>query len=412
MTVKDSGYDVYKDLFFNYADNDRLWRVLWQEWPTQGYATYTWPDCPNPGVPGQRRDVQVTDAWEFRYDSGRERYLARQWQTRDPNDPNDGGLNHSRWVELGATWTDYLGDEPWNDYDVTLDGSGNPEATERVRFLGGLGIQAQETLGDPADTRFFHGDLIDSTMMTTDECGSMGFQPVSYTAFGEPVWRDGQGQTHVGWPFPPAGGGSPPAGLGTRYQYAGGWGYESGPWGQDPNDAASPGPLVLYGGNPDLPPILLLHVGERWYQPSVGRFVQRDAHGILAEPNVYIYCADDPTGSVDPEGLDRWIVDSGAHEAVIIRSRRGTYTRYDFGPSGGLGFGGLLPGFRQPGTVSCSSSGCIWSLLSPGEKLKRWRPTSRSRDRMIERLIRTRPVPGYNLFGYSCRHFAREVFWF
>ena len=50
-----------------------------------------------------------------------------------------------------------------------------------------------------------HGDLIDSTMMTTDECGSMGFQPVSYTAFGEPVWRDGQGQTHVGWPFPPAG---------------------------------------------------------------------------------------------------------------------------------------------------------------------------------------------------------------
>ena len=178
-----------------------------------------------------------------------------------------------------------------------------PVASAQAKSLQGLGIQAQETLGDPADTRFFHGDLIDSTMMTTDECGSMGFQPVSYTAFGEPVWRDGQGQTHVGWPFPPAGGGSPPAGLGTRYQYAGGWGYESGPWGQDPNDAASPGPLVLYGGNPDLPPILLLHVGERWYQPGTGRFVQRDPIGVLAALNAYLYSVDNPVASADPSGL-------------------------------------------------------------------------------------------------------------
>jgi RHS repeat-associated protein len=142
-------------------------------------------------------------------------------------------------------------------------------------------------------------------MMTTDETGSMGFQPVAYTAFGEPVWRD-QGQTHVGWPFPPAGGGSPPAGLGTRYQYAGGWGYESGPWGQDPNDAASPGPLVLYGANPDLPPILLLHAGERWYQPGTGRFIQRDPIGIRGGLNTYRYLDGEPLAGVDPSGLANW----------------------------------------------------------------------------------------------------------
>jgi len=43
----------------------------------------------------------------------------------------------------------------------------------------------------------------------------------------------------------------PPAGFG-RYQYAGGWGYES-PAGED--FPGAPGGLILAGVNPDLPPI-------------------------------------------------------------------------------------------------------------------------------------------------------------
>ena len=122
-------------------------------------------------------------------------------------------------------------------------------------------------------------------------------------------------------PAPQGGVGVPPAGLGTRYQYAGGWGYESGPWGQDPNDAASPGPLVLYGGNPDLPPILLLHVGERWYQPGIGRFVQRDPFGIDGGLNTYGYMDGEPLAGVDPSGLANWgTLEMGA----VYRGWRGT----------------------------------------------------------------------------------------
>lgn len=55
-----------------------------------------------------------------------------------------------------------------------------------------------------------HGDQIGSTRAITGE-GSMGVPPVTgrivYTAFGERVWSDGT--------------------IGTRYQYAGSWGYQS-----------------------------------------------------------------------------------------------------------------------------------------------------------------------------------------
>jgi RHS repeat-associated protein len=75
-----------------------------------------------------------------------------------------------------------------------------------------------------------------------------------------------------------------------RCKYAGSYGYE---WGM----------IHLWGANEDLPPILLLHVGERWYQPGIGRFIQRDPIGIAGGLNVYAYCESDPAGIVDPLGL-------------------------------------------------------------------------------------------------------------
>ncbi|MEM2591838.1 MAG: RHS repeat-associated core domain-containing protein [Thermofilaceae archaeon] len=50
----------------------------------------------------------------------------------------------------------------------------------------------------------------------------------------------------------------------------------------------------------------LMHVGARWYDPTVGRFLQRDPWlGDIYEPhtlNAYAYCLNDPVNAVDPSG--------------------------------------------------------------------------------------------------------------
>lgn len=46
-----------------------------------------------------------------------------------------------------------------------------------------------------------------------------------------------------------------------------------------------------------------LHVGWRYYDPSTGRFLQRDPIGIDGGLNVYQYAGAAPTGIVDPQGL-------------------------------------------------------------------------------------------------------------
>jgi len=138
-----------------------------------------------------------------------------------------------------------------------------------------------------------------------------------YTAFGELVveWTDDQGQLHcqVGGELPMelSEAGAPPV---NRYWYAGAWGYETGglpsagaPPGSDPNRSI----IALYGPDPDLPPITLLHVGYRWYDPALGRFIQRDPIGLLGGLNVYGYMEADPVVAVDPEGL------LGAEERLI-----------------------------------------------------------------------------------------------
>jgi len=45
------------------------------------------------------------------------------------------------------------------------------------------------------------------------------------------------------------------------------------------------------------------HVGNRYYDPTTGRFLQRDPMGIRGGSNVYLYASALPTGSIDPDGL-------------------------------------------------------------------------------------------------------------
>ncbi len=195
---------------------------------------------------------------------------------------------------------------PYGDFDVTFGLQGDPVATEQMRYLEGFGLPAQQTVSTSA-TQYLHGDLIRSTVMTTDDSGS-SVASVAYTAFGEVI-------------------GSAPD---TRYQYAGGWGYETAGFGDDPG-------LLVLNGAEGTAPITLQHVGFRWYDPAIGRFIQRDPIGIWGGINLYGYCAADPLARIDPAGLfhpnDDWGWLPGHHlspgeKNAVSRGARGALITY------------------------------------------------------------------------------------
>ena len=245
ITIKDEGvgaeYDWCRDLAFYYTSAGRLWRVLWDQWQE---------DAQGDIIPGTHTKLA---AREFYYDNSRARYLARDV---DPN--ND-------WQPIGDwLWTDYAGVQPYSDF--TTDAS--HVVTEAKRYLSKGGTCAQQTVST-SNTEYLHGDLINSTVLTTDDTGAPEGR-LSYTAFGQPVGDASQ--------------------LDARYQYAGGWGYESN--------------LLTLDGAPGTASISLHHLGWRWYEAGAGRFVQRDPIGIGGGVNVYSYCANDPPSCADPTGLD------------------------------------------------------------------------------------------------------------
>jgi len=133
--------------------------------------------------------------------------------------------------------------------------------------------------------------MIGTTRVMTDASGSVvaGSQS-AHTAFGEAISPNGN----------------------HRYGYAGAWGYQS--LGPD----ADP---VGYGAPS------FLHVGHRYYDPSSGRFLQRDPIGINGGGNVYAYVGSTPTIGVDPTGLWWWEgAAAGAIGGGIAGARGGPYT--------------------------------------------------------------------------------------
>jgi len=52
----------------------------------------------------------------------------------------------------------------------------------------------------------------------------------------------------------------------------------------------------------------LFHMGARYYDPTIGRFIQRDpVRGFVSDPlslNRYIYCGNNPINFIDPKGLE------------------------------------------------------------------------------------------------------------
>ncbi len=270
ITVKDewtgqgdppAEYLRYHDLTLYYASTGSLWLAVNDSWELDQ---------------GEPVDYEVSAIREFRYNGAGQRHFTRAWSW---NEEDPGDTTH--WTpDESAIWTDYVGGAgilpasglPFGDFEAHLE-NGEPVTAEQMRYLAGAGLHAQQTLDGQNDPiRYLHGDLIDSTMMLTDEAGAPA-ETTAYTAFGELVTLNSE--------------------LSTRYGYAGGWGYES-------------GLLSLAGANEDLPPITLQHVGARWYDPALGRFMQRDPMGIDGGLNVYLYCDANPAGAVDPLGLGLW----------------------------------------------------------------------------------------------------------
>jgi RHS repeat-associated protein len=159
-----------------------------------------------------------------------------------------------------GTWTDYDGDSVYGDYTISVGGG----ALSAVRTADHMPGTYQTTI-EPAETNWYHADQVGTTRSMTDESHAVSKRAI-YTAFGELVDETGS--------------------VGTRYGYCGAFGYEGGSstWGSSGNDEG------------------FMQVGDRFYDPATGRFLQRDPIGIRGGFNTYEYARSNPIDRNDPAG--------------------------------------------------------------------------------------------------------------
>ncbi len=219
-------------------------------------------------------------AMEYRYDSARGRYRT---QRRDPRPKLANGSSNAAhflfpydpsladgpcWnVPAEGTWSDYDGSGIHGDYALAIAGTPPNQTVTKNDTAGhepGLGqFSWTGTPSEPSDPNYAYGNLIGTTEAMTDDASGVSRRAV-FTAFGERVYENGS--------------------TDTRYGYAGAWGYQ---------EAGTGDPLAELGWQ---------HVGYRYYDPSSGRFVQRDSIGIRGGRNTYAYAFNRPCRNVDPSG--------------------------------------------------------------------------------------------------------------
>jgi len=272
--------------------------------------------CWDQGCP---TDYAITWAREFRYDAARARYMNRKL------DPAGLLLNPPVYTALSTTWSDYDGDEPYGDFTVST--ANPPVVSNTDAYQPGL----WRKVGGVAD--YLHSDILGTLRQTTNTSGGAGASRV-FTAFGERL-----------------------PGTGTdRFGYVGAWGYQS-----------TPIPESL---TPD--PFPYLHIGARYYDPSSGRFLQRDPIGILGGNNVYQYADARPSRIVDPYGLWTW---GGAVQGAI---------------------GGALTGAKLPGVggVAGAIGGAIVCGIAGGLEAKdRQRIADEAKQALDDYIDRNVPKP-------------------
>jgi hypothetical protein len=266
-------YDWWHSVSLTYAKGGLLHLALWGRYKVDANgnpiaSTY------ESGLGGGGINGQGRGAREFRYTSPGELYMTIDFGVDTP-DHGQGGQPQPWWFATGIRYTEHVDGEPYVEGSFEPEDGDGPYAPDSFvadrQYFGSSAEAAVPSGGGAPAQRYRHADMAGSTHIATNEGGALATSwgtgggggsggsttIVAYTAFGELITR-----------------GDPPAAvdpeqMGTRYQYAGEYGYES-------------GLLSLQGVNTTLPPLTFQHLGYRWYQPDIGRSVQRgvvDASG-------------------------------------------------------------------------------------------------------------------------------------
>ena len=283
-------------------------------------ATYVISETWTYGATCPNDNYAIIFAKEFRYDSARARYLNR---SLDPAALMTG--TSGNYVALSSTWSDYDGDDIHSDFTVV---SGVP--TTAAQYEPGL----WSTEG--GSSQYVHDDHLGTLRLTTNSSGVAGSLR-TFTAFGERL-----------------------SASQDRFGYVGTYGYQA---------------------HAEMP---YLHLGHRYFDPTTGRFLQRDPIGIKGDTNVYAYVSQ-PTLGIDPSGLQcrydhipppgvdpnkQFLIMTGG-EGETFFDRWGDIVGGNSLPlpvEGGLAGGGMrLPkGMKIPGTRPSTTS--IWTKV-PGISL-------------------------------------------
>ena len=167
-----------------------------------------------------------------------------------------------------------------------------------VRYLLGLKSCGQVVSGQ---VRVYHADRLGSVRWVTDGSGNLVASYV-YEGFGRIVGQEG---SEV-----------------VPYRFCGLWGY------RNDGDAG------------------LLHVGARYYEVEMGRWVQKDQElGKVVDPrtlNLYVYVGNNPLARVDPDGKF-WLTVAGVVGGGII-GLIGAGVGFLIGGPIGAGVGGAIGG--------------------------------------------------------------------
>lgn len=253
---------------------------------------------------------------------------AKPGATLDPNDP----LTWALLTEPGTgrvyeRLTDFDGDARYQDYSVSQAGE-TLIADPTRRYFGAWGH-----VDLPNETRYStFSNQVGSTELVTFADGAQAGR-MRYTAFGEPLSATG------GSALP-------------RYGYAGAWGYEGG------QASNSPGYVLDVAAEAGL-----LHVGARYYDPSVGRFLQRDPIGIRGGLNVYGYVNNSPTGLFDPTGHGFWDGNNWFHDWIAQNLWMGIHSTTTLSDmSNGRAYAEAWGGAIAGGLIALA----IWELCAAG----------------------------------------------
>jgi RHS repeat-associated protein len=218
-------------------------------------------------------------------------------------------------------WDSWTGqhDYSWGPGGIVFDSSGSTVLTPGLA-LRNNGVD-----------RFCHEDWIGSARYLTDGTGNASPSALRYDSYGSLTAQSG--------PAHP-----------TEFQFVGQLGYQA-----EYQDGSDPGLGIEY-------------LQQRYYDPTVGRFLSRDPIGFLGGPNLYAYADNDPVGKTDPTG--QFVEDSFTQNFTAALARGdikaaaefAEYTAQSGSIKGTAIFAGIVAQFLSNPTVQRTMQTAIASL--------------------------------------------------